>query len=157
MHYVNSDVNAQYLGLFKVGNNTWSSNVGEGLTIGEWNTIEMEYLDDAFTVYINDETTNVAYFADFADVHVALQFNEWYIGGDNNDDINCELDQSTLKSGVDLNSGATIVVTKVHNDNYETWLASGIVFSIISISSTSGCMIASYKYWQRRNVEKKTK
>ena len=129
-----SHVNAQYLGLFKVGNNTWNRNVGEGLTIGGWNTIEMPYLDDG-------ETTKVAYayFSDFADVDVALQFNEWYIGDDNNDGINGELDQSTLKqvetiriSSVDLN-GVTIVVRKVQNDDYETWLALGIVFLIISI------------------------
>ena len=94
-NYINSDVNAQHLGLFKVVNNTWSSNVGEGTTVGEWNTI-VEYLHDAFTIYITDATTKVACFANFANADVALQFNEWYIGGGKSG-INGELDQLILR------------------------------------------------------------
>ena len=48
-NHINLDVNVQYLGLFKVVNNIWSSIVGEG-TIDEWNAIKVKYLHHAFTV-----------------------------------------------------------------------------------------------------------
>ena len=58
--YDDYNQSTQYIALFTVGNHAYTCSFGIGLTIGEYNTLELQFSQDTFSVYINAQTTKLA-------------------------------------------------------------------------------------------------